>query len=102
MECPSCKADVASGNRFCEECGAPIPTSCSSCGAPVRPGAKFCGNCGNKLAADVSGAPTAAPTTSLRPQPMGAVSPTPQATRPAPFAERRQLTVMFCDLVGST
>ena len=30
------------------------------------------------------------------------VSPTPAAIAAAPDAERRQLTVMFCDLVGST
>src|SRR5712671_1479724 len=30
------------------------------------------------------------------------VGPTPETAAPAATAERRQLTVMFCDLVGST
>src|SRR3712207_5419113 len=44
-----------------------------------------------------------APTTTERAAPTGeaAPSPPPMATR-APEAERRQLTVLFCDLVGST
>src|SRR5690349_15911028 len=93
MECPSCKAEIPVGNRFCEECGAPVPTGCPSCGAPIRPGAKFCGNCGNRL--DTATAAAAPATTPPR-------SPVPQGAGSPSSAERRQLTVMFCDLVGST
>ena len=92
MECPRCEADIPAGNRFCEACGAPVPKGCPSCGASIRPGAKFCGQCGGALAAATATAPTATPT---RPS-------APQAAPPASSAERRQLTVMFCDLVGST
>jgi len=61
---------------------------CAACGAANEPGEKFCGGCGARLptGALVSGAPT----------PM----PAPDAAIPA--GERRQLTVLFCDLVGST
>ena len=86
MECPSCKADIPEGNRFCEACGAPAPALCPSCGAPARSGARFCGRCGAALT--VAASPSDAPQT--RASPLSAE------------AERRQLTVMFCDLVGST
>ena len=86
MECPSCKADIPEGNRFCEACGAPAPIRCSSCGALARSGARFCGKCG--VALTVAASPSDAPQT--RASPLSAE------------AERRQLTVMFCDLVGST
>ena len=86
MECPSCKADIPEGNRFCEACGAPAPIRCSSCGALARSGASFCGKCGAALT--VAASPSDA--TQVRPSPSSAE------------AERRQLTVMFCDLVGST
>jgi class 3 adenylate cyclase/tetratricopeptide (TPR) repeat protein len=59
---------------------------CGSCGAANQPGEKFCGGCGARL-------PTVAPATD-------APTPTPDAAVPA--GERRQLTVLFCDLVGST
>jgi class 3 adenylate cyclase len=86
MECPSCKADIPEGNRFCEACGAPAPIFCPSCGAPARFGARFCGKCGAAL----TFAGSSSDATQVRPSPSSAE------------AERRQLTVMFCDLVGST
>src|SRR5215472_15603117 len=87
MECPSCRSETPDDSRFCGECGAALPMRCTSCGATNRAGTRFCTNCGNKLAA-TSTAPAAS-----RP---------PVAATPTSTAERRQLSVMFCDLVGST
>jgi hypothetical protein len=89
MECLNCKAHLSEGSRFCVECGAPLPLACSSCGHTNPLNAKFCGNCGTKLA----GVSTTLAATA-------AASSTPAPTESS--AERRQLTVMFCDLVGST
>ena len=51
---------------------------------------------------DVGGtADTASPPAQPTPQPAAQQQPSPQAA-PPPDAERRQLTVMFCDLVDST
>jgi class 3 adenylate cyclase len=89
MECPSCRTKVPDEKRFCTECGAPLPSLCSCCGDLNPLGSKFCGNCGTKLG----------PTLALaRPDLQQDAAP-PQ---PTASAERRQLTVMFCDLVGST
>ena len=87
MECPSCQAHLPEGGRFCDECGAPVPTVCQSCGAPNRQGAKFCRTCGIALAIGTDGLLTGAPAW------------TPQS---ASSADRRQLTILFCDLVAST
>jgi class 3 adenylate cyclase/DNA polymerase III delta prime subunit len=84
MECPSCRAEVPEGKRFCMECGAPMRSPCPACGSANPPNAKFCGDCGANLAAP------AARRTAARPG------------DPASSAERRHLTVMFCDLVDST
>ena len=84
MECPSCRAEVPEGKRFCMECGAPMRSPCPACGSANPPNAKFCGDCGANLAAP------AARRTAARPD------------DPASSAERRHLTVMFCDLVDST
>ena len=90
MNCPSCQAQVLGGKRFCVECGAPMPLPCPSCGNLNPQTAKFCGDCGAKLDASTTSAPRPAPSRETAPK------------HPTSPAERRQLTVMFCDLVGST
>ena len=89
MECPSCRAKVPEGKRFCMECGAPMPSQCSSCGSLNPPSAKFCGDCGAKLGSNLA----------LAVPPVASRDTEPK--HPASSAERRQLTVMFCDLVDS-
>jgi class 3 adenylate cyclase/predicted ATPase len=82
MECPSCGAANLDGKKFCGDCGTPLPVRCGACGTANPPGKKFCGDCGATLANRASAAPAEA--------------------LPVSSAERRQLTVLFCDLVGST
>jgi predicted ATPase/class 3 adenylate cyclase len=91
MECPSCKAVVLRGNKFCVECGELLPVECPSCKHPNSPQARFCGGCGNRLNAGASPACAAAP-----------AAPAQATVLPSSLAERRQVTVMFSDLVGST
>jgi class 3 adenylate cyclase/tetratricopeptide (TPR) repeat protein len=85
MRCPSCTTENAAARRFCAECGAPLPSPCPACGFENERTAKFCGGCG---------------------KPVGEITTPAAATTPPPprseRAERRQLAVMFCDLVGST
>ena len=84
MRCPSCMAENKEARRFCAQCGSALPVACPSCGFENESGARFCGGCG---------------------KPIGEIAaPEPAAASPprAESAERRQLTVMFCDLVGST
>src|SRR5215813_2837510 len=88
MRCPSCDHDNRAERRFCTQCGAALAAVCPSCGVASQPGDKFCGGCGKRL-------PTVPPAT-------GAPTTTPQAEAGLPPGERRQLTVLFCDLVGST
>ena len=54
--CPSCKAEIPKGAKFCRLCGAAI-ILCSSCGAEIPKGAKFCRSCGKPQGP----APTAVP-----------------------------------------
>ena len=83
MRCPSCMAENAATRRFCAECGAPLPSLCPACGFENEPTAKFCGGCGKPIEEVIA---SSLATVSMPPRTNG--------------AERRQLTVMFCDLVG--
>src|SRR4030095_13258726 len=101
MQCHQCQCENRAGRRFCAECGAPLPLACLACGFTNELGEKFCAGCATPLAAPaVQPAQTAqhpAPSAVHRHQ----EAPAP-VTRSTPEAERRQLTVLFCDLVDST
>jgi class 3 adenylate cyclase len=99
MRCSSCGLENPEGAKFCIECAAPLPKRCPSCGAENLPRAKFCGECATPLTAQAVSASSMLGGMESAP----AVLPSAQRTeRRGPEAERRQLTVMFCDLVGST
>jgi len=77
MNCSSCGRANPEDARFCEQCGAALGRACPRCGLAVAAGSRFCRRCG----ADLAG--LAAP--------------------PArPEGERKQITVVFVDIVGST
>jgi class 3 adenylate cyclase/predicted negative regulator of RcsB-dependent stress response len=80
VDCPACQEHNAEARRFCRSCGAALAPTCASCGARNEAGDRFCGNCGDPLEGPAVGTATVA---TLE-------------------GERRQLTVMFSDLVGST
>src|SRR5262245_58710399 len=107
MQCANCGFENPEGARFCIECRAAVTHSCRGCGYDNLPHAKFCANCGTALVAAGKLLPaknrSRQGTTSARKAKRPAVSPPAAQSRSvAPEAERRQLTVMFCDLVGST
>ncbi len=94
MECPKCHHENPVGATFCLECGTALENVCPKCGTKLPLEAKFCMECGTQIREKPE------PTAERREMdlPVGPLS----AKREAPEAERRQLTVMFCDLVGST
>jgi predicted ATPase/class 3 adenylate cyclase len=69
----------------------PPGLACPRCATAAPGGAKFCSECGCRLAAASGGAG--------RPSPAVAA---PGIARAGVATERRQVTAMFCDLVGST
>lgn len=94
MRCPLCRKENREGARFCVACGAGMSTACPACGTAVASGSRFCDSCGAALPA------------------VRAESPNPAAAkragdnvvdiRSALEGERKQITVLFADLVGST
>lgn len=47
--CPSCKAQLAPGSKFCNRCGAKLGQKCPNCGAEITADSAFCSECGVKL-----------------------------------------------------
>src|SRR5688572_9028239 len=107
MQCPNCGFENSDGMAFCTGCGTRLQQSCASCGFENTAQAKFCGKCGTALEADGKSILTknrkgkGAKTPGQAPRPKRRPTP-PRSQRAVSEAERRQLTVMFCDLVGST
>ena len=97
MKCTSCGSATRDRQRFCEACGAAIEKKCQGCGATAPFAARFCGACGLTFAAEP---PATAPATPP------ALVPVPAHGAPLPMmpseGERRQLTVLFADVVGAT
>ncbi|MFN8634873.1 MAG: adenylate/guanylate cyclase domain-containing protein [Chloroflexota bacterium] len=103
MRCTACGTENPPHARFCLECGTPLARRCSSCGTALPDTARFCLECGHPVA-------TAVPT----PLPAPTAPPTPQTYTPRHLAEkilagrdalqgeRKQVTVLFADVVGST
>jgi class 3 adenylate cyclase len=99
MCCAKCGAENSEGNRFCGDCGAPLEDRCSQCGADNPTGKRFCGDCGAALAASGGSEQSRDPlqsTAEVR-------APTEKGDGVTSVdGERRHLTVLFSDLVGST
>ena len=81
-----------------------MPEACEECGFENFTGEKYCGGCGVAVAPGIALAPATdayTPARALPPSPRPAARAAPPPP-PAGDAQRRQITVMFCDLVGST
>ena len=73
MQCSNCGTENSPKVKFCAECGAPVGVPCSQCAHRNARDAAVCAGCG-----------------------------VPLGQGQTPIAERRQITVFFSDIVGST
>src|SRR5678815_5400470 len=103
MICPQCQRENLPDAIFCEHCGARLETVCSHCGEPNRRGATFCRICGQTISQTATVAPARVPGV-----------PSPDSYVPRHLAEkilesrqslegeRKEVTVLFADIRGST
>ncbi len=105
MKCPNCAFENVVDARFCENCGQPLERACPNCGKPVSPNARFCKNCGFNLAgAQARPAPVtrSEPLDALRRAAPASVASKILAEREHLEGERKLVTALFADIVGST
>lgn len=113
MICARCNADNPANAKFCTQCGSELKRRCAKCLTELAANAKFCHECGTpaggSVIASTADAPAAAPSPAAvdaprdqaanftRERALAAIAPADGNT-----AERRQLTVIFSDLVSFT
>lgn len=100
VTCANCGYSNAAGTRFCENCGQPLERRCPNCGRPASATARFCGNCGYNLSSVAS-----VPAPNLADLRRSAPAPLQEKVRSAARVlegERKLVTVLFADVVGST
>jgi len=91
VQCVECNHENRDEARFCTACGASLMRQCPACGAIPQAQASFCDACGASLKNIATPAAQDPPSTDDSPIELAGTD-----------AERRHLTVLFCDLVGSS
>ncbi len=110
MKCPKCQIDNREGAKFCLECGEKFEIACPQCGKMMPLSAKFCDECGHNLSPPSESSPKSFPKELSfdekldkiqRYLPKG-ITEKILAQRDRIEGERKQVTVMFCDMEGFT
>jgi len=106
MKCPACMFDNRDGAQFCKECGKKLELLCPSCSHPYQLDSKFCDECGynlilqkEPLKKDLSFDEKLAKIQKYLP---GGLTEKILSQRDRIEGERKQVTVMFCDMEGFT
>src|SRR2546430_10796886 len=76
MQCRACAYENEATSRFCVACGVPLAPVCARCGQDLPEAARFCGKCGEPR------------------KPEARITDVP--------GERKQATILFADVTGST
>src|SRR6476661_98161 len=101
MECSACGASNPSEAKFCGHCGVALGVTCAACGKAVPSSNAFCGHCGAKVerqpTAPDGGESLAAPVHLPQHLALRILD-----TRGLLEGERKQITVLFADIKGST
>ena len=106
MQCPECQFENPEDSNFCLECGQKLEQKCPQCEKALPIGAKFCNGCGYKLVAkptssskDLSFDDKLAKIQKYLPK---GLTDKILSQRDRIEGERKQVTVMFCDMAGFT
>jgi len=106
MKCPKCQTENQEGKKFCRQCATKLSLACPSCGSEYLPDDRFCGDCAHDL---TTSSPTPAPPVELSFEEKleniqrylpGGLTEKILAQRGKIEGERKQITVMFCDMEG--
>ena len=106
MKCPNCQFENPEDAIFCNGCGKKLELECPKCGKKNPPGSRFCNKCGFQVVAPVEPTPKELSFDEKlekiqRYLPKGLTEKI-LSQRERIEGERKQITVMFCDMEGFT
>ena len=99
MNCPNCQTVNAESAKFCSNCGHSLTQVCPNCSTENPLAANFCSNCGEQL--DLSAAAPQDKLLQYIPKELLEKLETARAGHTM-AGERRTVTMLFCDVTGST
>ena len=106
MQCPNCQFENRDGAKFCNECGHKFQLTCPNCGSNNRIGSKFCDECGTELSSPIEPAPKNLSfdekLTKIQKYLPKGLTEKILSQKDRIEGERKQVTVMFCDMEGFT
>jgi hypothetical protein len=106
MKCPKCQFENREGVKFCEECGSKFELECPACKANIPIGRKFCGECGHNFSITPEPLPKELSfdekLTKIQKYLPKGLTEKILSQRDRIEGERKQVTVMFCDMEGFT
>lgn len=97
MVCSKCGTENPGASKFCMNCGSALQTACPECSTVLPSGARFCFNCGHEMTAGSTAGMDGQSTQEVARQLVDDIR-----RQPASEGERRTITLMFCDVTGST
>jgi predicted ATPase/class 3 adenylate cyclase len=106
MKCPNCGFENIDEAKFCNECGNKFEIICPDCNTSNQPGSKFCYECGHNLTQPPESTPIELSFDEKIEKiqkylPQGLTNKI-LSQRDKIEGERKQVTVMFCDMEGFT
>ena len=96
MKCHNCSYENPSDARFCQNCGQPLERVCPNCGTSNSTDAKFCKQCGTSLTGSSDRLDA------LRQSAPQALQDKIRIASANIEGERKPITILFTDIVGST
>ncbi|MGD8764261.1 MAG: adenylate/guanylate cyclase domain-containing protein [Desulfobacteraceae bacterium] len=106
MKCPECRFDNREGAKFCKKCGAKLELICPKCSTVITPDSLFCDECGFNLSQLSQKAPTDLSfdekISKIQKYLPKGLTEKILSQRDRIEGERKQVTVMFCDMEDFT
>jgi class 3 adenylate cyclase/tetratricopeptide (TPR) repeat protein len=107
MKCPKCQFENPDSAKFCNECGNKLEVTCPACGSVNPLGSKFCNECGHQITISFPGQPSKELSfdeklSKIQKYLPGGLTEKILAQRGRIEGERKQVTVLFCDMENFT